>query len=50
MPQNIEIVAVEDDEQVLIEMEYKSVSLNEDMRFPFKIPSGFKEIVIKDAE
>jgi hypothetical protein len=31
-------------------MEYRSVSLNEDLRFPFKIPSGFKEISIANAE
>lgn len=47
LPQNIRIVAVEDPEQVTITMEFKSVSLNEDVRFPFNIPSGYKEIVIK---
>jgi len=25
-------------------LEFKAVSLNEDLRFPFKIPSGLKEI------
>ena len=49
-PENVKIIAVEDTEEVTIEMEYRSVSLNEDLRFPFKIPSGFKEIKIANAE
>jgi outer membrane biogenesis lipoprotein LolB len=47
LPQNIRIIAVDDTDQVAITMEFKSVSLNQDVRFPFKIPSGYKEIVIK---
>ncbi len=50
LPENFKIIAVEDTEEVTIEMEYRSVSLNEDLRFPFKIPSGFKEITIENAE
>ena len=49
-PENLKIIAVEDTDEVTIEMEYRSVSLNEDLRFPFKIPSGFKEIKIANAE
>jgi outer membrane biogenesis lipoprotein LolB len=47
LPQNIRIVAIEDRDEVAISMEFKSVSLNSEVRFPFKIPSGYKEIVIK---
>ena len=47
LPKDIRIVAVEDSEEVAITMEFKSVSLNEEVRFPFKIPSGYTEIVIK---
>ncbi|WP_296382405.1 DUF4292 domain-containing protein [Winogradskyella sp.] len=47
LPQNIRIIATEDSEQVAITMEFKSVSLNGDVRFPFKIPKGYDEIVIK---
>lgn len=50
LPKDIKIIAVEDNEEVIIAMEYKSVSLNEEVRFPFKIPSGFKEIIIDNAE
>jgi outer membrane biogenesis lipoprotein LolB len=50
LPKDIKIIAIEDNEEVIIAMEYKSVSLNEEVRFPFKIPSGFKEIVLDDAQ
>ncbi|MEY8849415.1 DUF4292 domain-containing protein [Psychroserpens sp. XS_ASV72] len=49
LPKDIKIIAVENNEEVIIAMEYKSVSLNQDVRFPFKIPSGFKEIVLDDT-
>ncbi|MCB0399073.1 MAG: DUF4292 domain-containing protein [Winogradskyella sp.] len=47
LPKDIRIIAVEDSEEVAITMEFKSITLNEDVRFPFNIPSGYKEIVIK---
>ncbi|MGM5469203.1 DUF4292 domain-containing protein [Flavobacteriaceae bacterium LMO-SS05] len=50
LPETLKIIAVEDTEEVTIEMEYRSVSLNEDLRFPFRIPTGFKEITIDNAE
>lgn len=50
LPQNIKIIAVEDSEELNVVLEYKSVSINEDVRFPFKIPSGFKEIILEDAK
>jgi len=50
LPKNIKIMAVEDNDEVIIAMEYKSVSLNQEVRFPFKIPSGFKEIILDDAQ
>ena len=46
LPQNIKIIAVEDSEELNVLMEYKSVSVNEEVRFPFKIPSGFEEIIL----
>ena len=50
LPQNIKIIAVEDSEELNVLMEYKSVSINEEVRFPFKIPSGFEEIILADAK
>jgi len=47
LPQHIKIIALEEDEETIINMEFKSISLNNDLRFPFRIPSGFDEIVIK---
>lgn len=46
LPQNIKILAVENTDQATITIEMKSVVLNEEVRFPFKIPSGYEEIVI----
>ena len=46
-PKDIRIIAVEESEEVAITMEFKSVTLNEEVRFPFKIPAGYKEIIIK---
>lgn len=50
LPQNVKIIAVEDNEELNVVMEYKSVSVNEEVRFPFRIPSGFEEIVLDNAK
>lgn len=47
LPELINIVAVEDNSEVKIDLEYKSISLNEEVRFPFEIPSDYKEIQVK---
>jgi outer membrane biogenesis lipoprotein LolB len=47
LPLHIKIIALENNDEVIINMEFKSMSLNNDLRFPFRIPSGFDEIVIK---
>lgn len=47
LPKTIKVIAVEDTDEALIDLEFKSVSLNGDVRFPFKIPSGYEEIEIK---
>ena len=47
LPRHIKIIALEEDEETIISMEFKSISLNSNLRFPFRIPSGFEEIVIK---
>ncbi|WP_369999007.1 DUF4292 domain-containing protein [Winogradskyella sp.] len=47
LPKDIRIIAVEDADEVSITMEFKSISLNEEVRFPFNIPAGYKEIIIK---
>lgn len=50
LPQNIKIIAVEEHEELNVILEYKSVSINEEVRFPFKIPSGFDEILLENAK
>ena len=47
LPENIKINVLEGDQETVIEMAFKSVSLNQDLRYPFSIPSGFEEIVLK---
>lgn len=44
LPENIKVIAIEENEEIILKLEFKNVSLNEDLNFPFKIPSGFKEI------
>jgi hypothetical protein len=46
-PKEIRIIALEGNEETIINMEFKSISLNNELRFPFRIPSGFDEIVIR---
>ena len=46
LPENMKIIVLEGDKETTIEMTFKSVSLNNELRFPFKIPSGFEEIVL----
>ena len=44
LPERIKVNAVEATEEIVLSLEFKSVTLNDDLRFPFKIPSGFDEI------
>ncbi|WP_298532382.1 DUF4292 domain-containing protein [uncultured Algibacter sp.] len=47
IPERIKVIAVEENEETIIGLEYKNVMLNEELRFPFKIPSGFKKIELE---
>ena len=44
LPEKIKVIALETNHETIINLEFKNVTLNEELRFPFKIPSGFKEI------
>ncbi|WP_027138153.1 DUF4292 domain-containing protein [Gaetbulibacter saemankumensis] len=44
IPERIRVIAVEANDEVIIDLEFKNVMLNHNVRFPFKIPSGFKAI------
>lgn len=43
-PEKIKVIALETNVETIISLEFKNVTLNEALRFPFKIPSGFKAI------
>jgi Domain of unknown function (DUF4292) len=47
LPKKMSILALEEGYETVINMEYKSIILNGELRFPFRIPSGFNEIVIR---
>lgn len=46
-PENINIRATDHQKLTTINIEYKSVEFNEELTFPFEIPSGYKEISLK---
>ena len=46
-PKDIKIVAVDKTDEASIDIAFKSINLNNELRFPFKIPSGFTEIQVK---
>jgi hypothetical protein len=45
-PKSVYIKAEEINKETTIQVEYRKITFNEDVRFPFKIPSGYKEIKI----
>lgn len=47
LPESIRVIALEANTETIVNMEFRSVSLNNELRFPFRIPSGFDEIEIK---
>lgn len=47
LPEQLKVIALEAGSETIIELQFKSVTLNEPVRFPFKIPSGFEEIDLK---
>ena len=47
LPENIAITATNTNEQTTLNLNLKSVSLEQPLRFPFNIPKGFKAIELK---
>lgn len=45
LPTGVNIVAKDKDE-VKIDVEYKKITFNEDLNFPYSIPNGYKQIII----
>ena len=46
-PENIRIIAVENNKEIIIDLDLKAITLNGEVRFPFSIPSGYKEIELE---
>lgn len=46
-PENIKIIANERNSSTNIDLTYRSLSFNEEVSFPFEIPSGYEEISLK---
>lgn len=47
LPDEVQILAKEDEDITNIGLGFKNVELNRTLSFPYKIPKGFKEIVLK---
>lgn len=47
LPNEIGIVAIDSDQRTTIAIEYRSMEFNKRLNFPYKIPKGFEEIVLK---
>lgn len=48
LPELLKVIAVEGTSEIIINLEFKNVDLNEDLNFAFKIPSGYEEIELKN--
>lgn len=46
-PENIDIRAIDKNNITTINIEYNSVEFNQKLTFPFEIPNGYKEIILK---
>ena len=47
IPNQVHILAAENGEASNIVLEYRGMELNKELNFPYKVPTGFKEIVLK---
>ncbi len=46
-PKEIRIEALQESEKTVLEIDYKTVDYNAKVSFPFKIPSGYKQVTIQ---
>ena len=47
LPNEIGIIAIDKEDRTLIDIVYRNVEFNKPLNFPYKIPKGFDEIVLK---
>lgn len=50
LPNEIRILAQQEDAENEITLEYRNLELNKSVNFPYKIPKGFKELVLNKDE
>ncbi|QCX01815.1 DUF4292 domain-containing protein [Aggregatimonas sangjinii] len=50
LPNLIDIAATDGNVQSKIAIEYRNIEFDQELRFPYKIPNGFKEIVLKEVD
>lgn len=50
LPNEINIIAIDKDVSNTIDIEYRNIEFNNPMKFPYKIPKGYKEIVLKQDD
>jgi len=50
LPNEINVAAVDGNVRSTIAIEYRNVEFDRELRFPYKIPSGFDEIVLKKID
>ncbi|WP_245224675.1 DUF4292 domain-containing protein [Pseudozobellia sp. WGM2] len=48
LPKKIAVAAIENEERNTVDIEYRNIEFDQELRFPYSIPKGFKEIVLKD--
>lgn len=48
LPKKISIVAVENVNRTIVDLEYRSIEFNKKLSFPFNIPTGYQEIILNE--
>lgn len=48
LPQQIAVAAIDGLERNTVDIEYRNIEFNQQLNFPYKIPSGFEEIILKN--
>ncbi|MDT8415278.1 MAG: DUF4292 domain-containing protein [Flavobacteriaceae bacterium] len=48
LPENLHLLAYENPKKINIDIEYRDVKINQALNLPFKIPSGYKELVFSE--
>ena len=47
LPEEIQIIAIDIDQTTNIDIQFKNIEFNRTLNFPYRIPKGFEEIVLK---